>query len=142
MPLRPGITINDFLKRGDRFLPGLFGIRPVALEEGMIEMELPIRDEVLAPNGYLHAATIVALADTASGYGCIAHLPEGAVNFTTIELKSNFLGTAQSGTIFCIAKPSHLGRNTQVWDATVSHRETTRTIALFRCTQMVLWPKG
>ena len=141
MPLRPGFTVERFRNHGDNNLPGLLGIGIVALEEGMIEMELPVRDAVLAPNGYLHAATVVGLADTASGYGCIAHLPEGAVNFTTIELKSNFLGTAKSGTIACIARPAHLGRNTQVWDATVTHRDTGKTIALFRCTQMVLWPK-
>ena len=141
MPLRPGITIEHFFGRGDKCLPGILGIRPTKLEEGLIEMELDVREAVLAPNGYLHAATVIGLADTASGYGCIAHLPEGAVNFTTIELKSNFLGTAKSGTITCVARPAHLGRNTQVWDATVTHKDTGRTIALFRCTQMVLWPK-
>ena len=141
MPLRPGFTIDDFRTRGDGHLPGLLGVRALALEESRIEMELDVRPEVLAPNGYLHAATIVALADTAAGYGCIAHLPEGATNFTTIELKSNFLGTAQTGVIACVAQPAHLGRNTQVWDATVTHRESGRTIAIFRCTQMVLWPK-
>src|SRR5436190_671249 len=141
MPLRSGITIEDFTRRGDSSLPGLLGMRAVRVDENLFEMELPVREEVLAPNGYLHAATIIGLADTAAGYGCIAHLPEGAVSFTTIELKSNFLGTATDGTIACIARPAHLGRNTQVWDATVTHRETGRTIALFRCTQMVLWPK-
>ena len=141
MPLRPGFTVETFLSRGDRNLPGLLGIRITALQENQIEMELPLREEVLAPNGYLHAASIIGLADTASGYGCIAHLPEGAINFTTIELKSNFLGTAKTGTIACVAKPAHLGRNTQVWDAVVTHKDTGRTIALFRCTQMVLWPK-
>ena len=141
MPLRPGFTIENFLNRGDRNLPGLLGIRITALEENQIEMELPLREAVLAPNGYLHAASIIGLADTASGYGCIAHLPDGAINFTTIELKSNFLGTAKTGTIACVAKPAHLGRNTQVWDAVVTHKDTGRTIALFRCTQMVLWPK-
>ena len=142
MPLRPGMTAERFRNHGDGHLPALLGMRVVALEEGMIEMELTVREEVLAPNGFLHAATVVGLADTAAGYGCIAHLPDGAANFTTIELKSNFLGTAQSGTIACVARPAHLGRNTHVWDATVTHRDTGRTIALFRCTQMVLWPKG
>ena len=142
MPLRAGITIDHFKNRGDANLPGLLGIRAIALEEGMIEMELPVREEVLAPNGYLHAATIIGLADTAAGYGCIAHLPEGATNFTTIELKSNFLGTTRDGTIACVARPAHLGRTTQVWDATVTHRESGRMIAIFRCTQMVLWPKN
>ena len=141
MPLRPGFSIEHFQSRGDRNLPGLLGIKAITLQEGMIEMELPLRDEVLAPNGYLHAASIIGLADTAAGYGCIAHLPDGATNFTTIELKSNFLGTAKTGTIACIARPAHLGRNTQVWDATVTHKDTGKTIAIFRCTQMVLWPK-
>ena len=71
----------------------------MALEQGLLVAELDIRPELLAPNGYLHAATVVALADTACGYGCIAHLPEGAENFTTIELKTNFLGTAREGTL-------------------------------------------
>ena len=142
MPLRAGTTIDHFKSRGEGNLPGLLGIRAIALEEGMIEMELPVREEVLAPNGYLHAATIIGLADTAAGYGCSAHLPEGATNFTTIELKSNFLGTTRDGIIGCVARPAHLGRNTQVWDATVTHRESGRTLAIFRCTQMVLWPKN
>ena len=141
MPLRPGFTADQFRHRGDRFLPGLVGIEIVSVEENAIAMELAVREAVLAPNGFLHAAAIIALADTAAGYGCIAHLPDGATNFTTIELKSNFLGTAREGTIACVAKPAHLGRNTQVWDAVVTHRETGKTIALFRCTQMVLWPR-
>jgi uncharacterized protein (TIGR00369 family) len=141
MPLRPGFTVDQFRHRGDRFLPGLLGVEIVSLEENAIAMELKLREAVLAPNGFLHAATIIALADTAAGYGCVAHLPDGAINFTTIELKSNFLGTAKSGTIACVAKPAHLGRTTQVWDAVVTHQDTGKTIALFRCTQMVLWPK-
>jgi uncharacterized protein (TIGR00369 family) len=89
----------------------------------------------------MHAGSVVTLADTSSGYGCIANLPEGATSFTTIELKSNHLGTARNGTIDCVAKAVHLGRTTQVWDAVVAHRETGKTIALFRCTQMVLYEK-
>ena len=90
----------------------------------------------------LHAGSVVALADTAAGYGCVANLPKGATGFTTIELKSNHLGTAQEGTVDCLAKAAHLGRTTQVWDSVVGHRETGRTIALFRCTQMVLYARA
>ena len=103
---------------------------------------LAVRPELMAPNGYLHAGTVITLADTASGYGCIANLPEGAVGFTTIELKSNFLGTAREGTIECVARAVHVGRTTQLWDAVVTHRETGKTIALFRCTQLVIYPQG
>ncbi|MEP7183304.1 MAG: PaaI family thioesterase [Betaproteobacteria bacterium] len=142
MSLRPGVTVEVMRKRGEGRLPGLVGFRVMAIEQGMLVAELDIRPELLAPNGFLHAATVVALADTACGYGCIAHLPKGAENFTTVELKTNFLGTAREGTLTCIAKPAHLGKTTQVWDATVSRHADGATIALFRCTQMVLWPKG
>ncbi len=141
MALRNGITVDTLNRRGDGRLPGLFGFRVMALEQGLLVAELDVRPELLAPNGFLHAATVVALADTACGYGCIAHLPDGAENFTTIELKSNFLGTARDGTIGCVARPAHLGRTTQVWDATVTRNADGAAIALFRCTQMILWPR-
>ncbi len=141
MPLRPEATLDIFHRRGDGRLPGLVGFRVTEIAENRIDAELDIRDELLAPNGYLHAATVIALADTACGYGCIAHLPQGAENFTTVELKSNFLGTARSGTIVCVATPAHLGNATQVWDAVVTDKANGRRMALFRCTQMILWPR-
>jgi uncharacterized protein (TIGR00369 family) len=140
--LREDVKLESLQRRGAGRLPGLIGLTIIAVEHGLLVAELELRDELLAPNGFLHAASIIALADTACGYGCIAHLPDGATNFTTIELKSNFLGTARDGTLSCIAKPAHLGRTTQVWDATVARKADGGTIALFRCTQMVLWPKG
>ena len=140
MPLRPDATLEKFVHRGVGHLPGLIGVRFTAVAENRIDAELDIRPELLAPNGYLHAATIIALADTACGYGCLAHLPAGAENFTTVELKSNFLGTAREGTLACVATPVHLGNTTQVWDAVVSDRARARKLALFRCTQLILWP--
>jgi uncharacterized protein (TIGR00369 family) len=142
MSLRPEMTLAAMNARGRGRLPDLFGFRAMALEQGLLVAELDIRPELLAPNGFLHAATVIALADTACGYGCIAHLPKGADSFTTVELKSNFLGTAREGTVACVARPAHLGNTTQVWDATVTRHIDGRTIALFRCTQMILWPKA
>lgn len=130
-----------WLERQRGRLPDLVGVVPLELGEGFITGRLEVRPELWAPNGYLHAATIVALADTLCGYGCVANLPEGASGFTTIEIKSNFLGTATEGALFARATLAHAGRTTQVWDATVTHQQSARTIALFRCTQMVLWPK-
>src|SRR5512138_820932 len=140
MTRRLEITLEQLQHRGDGRLPGLVGFRVVEVQDGLLHAELDIRPELLAPNGYLHAATVIALADTACGYGCLAHLPAGAENFTTIELKSNFLGTTREGTLACVATPAHLGNTTQVWDAVVSDRQRERKIALFRCTQLILWP--
>lgn len=135
------LTPDDFNARGVGKLPGRLGLVVSHVSDKEVRCEIRIEPHHMAPNGYLHAATIVTLADTAAGYGCAAHLPQGANGFTTIELKSNHLGTALDGTIECAATAAHLGRTTQVWDAIVTHRESGRTLALFRCTQMVLYPK-
>ncbi|KQW51794.1 MULTISPECIES: PaaI family thioesterase [unclassified Roseateles] len=133
--------MKDFNQLGAAHLPGYLGIVIVSTEGAEVQAELAVRQELMAPNGYLHAGSIVTLADTCAGYGCLANLPEGAVGFTTIELKSNHLGTARDGTVACTAKAVHLGRTTQVWDAVVTHKDTGKTMALFRCTQMVLYGK-
>jgi uncharacterized protein (TIGR00369 family) len=136
----PRHTPEAFHERQADTLPGLLGIRVDSIDDGALVLSLSVGRQHLAPNGYLHAASVVALADTAAGYGCIAHLPAGASGFTTIELKSNFLGTALDGRIVAAATLAHGGRTTQVWDAAVRDGNE-KTIALFRCTQMILWPK-
>jgi len=132
-------TRVDFKSFGNGYLPGLVGVEIVTVTGELVESRLAVRREVMAPNGFLHAATVIALADTSCGYGCVAALPEGAKGFTTVELKANFLGTAREGSIACRATPVHLGRTTQVWDAVVTSEASGGKIALFRCTQMVLW---
>jgi uncharacterized protein (TIGR00369 family) len=140
MKLRADVTLESLNARGQGRLPGLVGMRVTGFTQGELEARLVVRPELLAPNGFLHAATVIALADTACGYACMAHLPDEGANFTTLELKCNFLGTATEGELRVVARAAHLGRSTQVWDATVLD-ERDRTLALFRCTQMVLHPR-
>ncbi len=135
------ITADQFNTRSSDHLPGHLGIVITHVSQSEVRAELAVNKMHMAPNGYLHAGTVVTLADTSSGCACLANLPPGATGFTTIELKSNHLGTARDGTIECTATPAHLGKTTQVWDAVVRHRESGKTIALFRCTQMLLYPK-
>jgi 1,4-dihydroxy-2-naphthoyl-CoA hydrolase len=135
------ITIDSLNSIGVGKLPGHLGIVITHVDKSETSAELAITQAHLAPNGYLHAGTVVTIADTCAGYGCLANLPQGAAGFTTIELKSNHLGTALEGTIIASATAVHLGRSTQVWDAIVTHKESGKTIALFRCTQMILYGK-
>jgi 1,4-dihydroxy-2-naphthoyl-CoA hydrolase len=141
MKRRADIALADLQARAATCLPGLFGLQVLHLDDAEVRMRLDIQPQFLAPNGFLHAASVIALADTACGFATIAHMPDGAQNFTTIELKANFLGTAREGSIDVVARAAHLGRTTQVWDATITDAASGKTIALFRCTQMILWPR-
>jgi 1,4-dihydroxy-2-naphthoyl-CoA hydrolase len=131
------ITLAQLQAAGESLLPGLLGIEVDEVADGIVRAHLDVAEKHWAPNGYLHAAAVIGLADTACGYGCILSLPEGGTGFTTIELKTNFLRSVRDGTIDCEARLVHGGRTTQIWDATVAD-VGGRTMALFRCTQLVL----
>lgn len=140
----PKVTMHTpdyFNTLGARYLQGYLGIVITHVDRSTLHAELAVRPELMAPNGFLHAGSVVTLADTSAGCACIANLPAGASGFTTVELKSNHMGTARDGTIACVATAAHLGKTTQVWDAVVTHKETGKTIALFRCTQLILYPQ-
>jgi 1,4-dihydroxy-2-naphthoyl-CoA hydrolase len=131
------VDLKELTELGADLLPGTIGVEFLESGEGSMRAQLEVERRHLGPAGYIHAAAVVALADSACGYGCFLNLPEGAYGFTTVELKTNFLATVDGGTISCEAKMMHGGRTTQVWDATVTGPDG-KTLALFRCTQLVL----
>jgi len=131
-----------FTARGEGKLPGHLGIVITVLTRDCAEGHFDVAPTHHAPNGFLHAGGVVTLADTLCGYATVANLPEGASGFTTIELKSNFFATALEGRVHARATPVHIGGATQVWDCEVTHADTGKRMALFRCTQMVLRKRG
>ena len=133
--------MTDFDEASAKSLPGLLGIEFIETQPGFVRGRMDVKPHHLAPNGYLHAASVIALADSACGRGAMASLPSGATSFTTIELKANFLGTTLDGVVVAQAKLAHGGRTSQVWDATVTREKDEKSIALFRCTQLILYPK-
>jgi len=130
---------ESFNEKSAGRLPGLFGLDVVRVEQGELDARMDLKPEFMAPNGYLHAGTVVSMADTCCGYGCLASLPEGMTGFTTSELKSNFIRSAgPQDALRCEARLQHAGRTTQVWDATVTRESDGKVLALFRCTQYLL----
>jgi uncharacterized protein (TIGR00369 family) len=135
-------TLAEWNAVGAEYLPGHLGLVFERVEPKEVVARMTARKALGAWNGYLHAGAVVSLADTCCGYGTVRSLPKGATGFTTVELKSNFFGSAREGTVVCVARPLHQGRTTQVWDATVTPEGSARPIAQFRNTQLILWPRG
>jgi uncharacterized protein (TIGR00369 family) len=132
------ITLETMNELGRNYLADMLGIEILQIDGNKLKSQMKVTPQHLAPNGYLHAATVIALADTTCGWGAYVNLPETASGFTTLELKSNFIGTCLEGIIYCEAVAEHIGKTTQVWDATVKD-EAGKKIALFRCTQMIIY---
>jgi uncharacterized protein (TIGR00369 family) len=136
---RPEITPEALNAGSRRQLPGLVGMEVLDVSADGLKSRLEVRPELLSPNGYVHAAALVALADTTCGFGAIAFLPDGARSFTTLELKTSFVGAVRDGAILCAAVPVAVSRQTQSWDAVCVAEADGRRLALFRCTQLVLY---
>ena len=134
-------TLDEWNARGQDFLPGTLGMVFTRVDPDGTEARLELHKGVMSWNGFLHGGTVVAMADTCCGYGTVASLPEGASGFTTVDLTTNFLGTALEGTVICRATPLHKGRTTQVWDAQLTAEDKPKILAHFRCTQLILWPR-
>jgi uncharacterized protein (TIGR00369 family) len=131
--------LNEFARARH---PGMCGVEVLRCDAGEVVGRLAVTAPLVAGTGYLWAPVVVTLADWLCACGTGANLPEGA-SFTTIELKTNFLGTVrEGGAVRGTAVPVHRGRTTQVWDVEVRDEATDRTVALFRCTQMVLPPRA
>jgi uncharacterized protein (TIGR00369 family) len=131
--------LNEFAR--DRH-PGLCGVTVLSCEPDLVTGRLDVTPPLVAGTGFLWAPVVITLADWLCACGTGAELPAGA-SFTTIELKTNFVGTVrEGGAVAGRAHAVHRGRTTQVWDVEVSDEATGRVIALFRCTQMILLPQA
>ena len=137
-----GNQAATFTARQKRMLPGELALEWEVVANGEARGRFTVQKRHMAPNGFLHAASVVCLVDSACGYACVCSLPDGATGFTTIEIKTNFLGTAKEGDVVsCTARLLHGGRMTQVWDAEAKNETTGKAMAVFRCTQMVMYPR-
>jgi 1,4-dihydroxy-2-naphthoyl-CoA hydrolase len=138
--LEPVLSLEKANDHSKGHLSDILGLEFLELSHQKIRSCMTITQKHRSPTGYLHAASIIALADTTCGYGTHINLPKGTNGFTTMELKCNFLGTLREGELFCEAVPEHIGRTSQIWSATVTDGDGKR-IALFRCSQIILYPE-
>lgn len=128
---------------GRRYLAARIGIiatHATATPTPTVTLQMKLRSAHLAPHDYVHGGAIILLADTACGYGSFAILPANASGFFTIESKTSHLGAVQRGVLECTARARHVGRSTHVWDAEVIELGSGKLIAMFRCTQLLLYP--
>lgn len=133
------LNIDYFNHLSKDHFPEFMGIKITHLETGKMLGEMSVQKQFFAPNGFLHAGSLVTFADTIAGYSCLAHLPDQAKSFTTIELKSNFTGAIKQGKIEGESVAEHLGRTTQVWRVLVNDSSTKKRLAVFSCTQLILY---
>ena len=123
----------------DSFVSHL-GIKITKVNKKGAVAKLKVSKAIMAPNALIHGGAITSLADTACGFGTMYHLKKDQM-FATIELKTNFISAVQRGIIVCEATLIHKGKTLHVWDSKIFEEKSLKVIALFRCTQMIIYQK-
>jgi 1,4-dihydroxy-2-naphthoyl-CoA hydrolase len=134
------ISVDDLNRANVGKLPEHLGLMVTEVDDGRVVGRFTVRTDLVSHTGYLLAGVGLTLADLLCAYGVSTAWPEGAKNFTTAEVKCNFIGTAVEGEVEIIARLIHSGRTTQLWDAEITSLSGGRRIALFRATQIILYP--
>jgi 1,4-dihydroxy-2-naphthoyl-CoA hydrolase len=117
----------------------LLGIE-ISDDPDRVAARLEVTHPLIAGTGFLWAPVVMAIADALCAFGVGRNWPDGALSFTTLECKANFLSSAKEGeTVTGVAQALHLGRTTQVWDASITNESTGRAMASYRCTQLLLY---
>ena len=121
-------------------LPEHLGLVIIEVGDGRVVGRFTVRPDLVSHTGYLLAGAGLTLADLLCAYGVSTAWPDGAKSFTTAEVKCNFVGTALEGDVEIVATLIHSGRTTQLWDADITSVKSGRRMALFRATQIILYP--
>ncbi len=115
----------------------LMGMEIVEATKGRVIGRLTVREELCTSGHILHGGAYMAFADTLGATAAFLNLRPGA-RTTTLESKTNFLGSARVGeTITGETTLLHVGRRSSVCQTRVTNAEG-RLLALVVQTQMTI----
>jgi uncharacterized protein (TIGR00369 family) len=101
---------TSFAKHG--FMKTL-GADLTQVSPGAVEIVLPASPAVLQQHGFVHAAAVAAVGDTAAGYAAVSLMPAG-VGALTSEFKINLLAPAAGDRMIARAHVVKAGRTLTV----------------------------
>src|SRR6266581_5988368 len=116
----------------------LKGVKFTEADRDRVVAKMLVRPDLCTLHHTIHGGAVMALADSVGAAATVINLPDDAKGTTTLESKTNFIGSAKAGTtVVATATPVHRGRRTQVWQTRLE-TEDGRLVALVIQTQMVL----
>jgi len=116
----------------------LKGVTFIEADKDRVVARMLVRPDLCTLFQAVHGGALMAFADSVGAAATVINLPEDAKGTTTLESKTNFIGSAKEGaTLVATATPVHRGRRTQVW-TTRLETDDGRLVAIVTQTQMVL----
>jgi 1,4-dihydroxy-2-naphthoyl-CoA hydrolase len=88
-----------------------------------VEVEVPVRPDLLQPYGLVHGGVYSSIIETAASVGAALFAMRNGQTTVGLENTTSFLRAVRNGKLTAIARPLHRGRATQVWEVEVRNDE-------------------
>ena len=109
------------------------GARLLTVAPGEVVIELPFREDLTQQHGYLHAAIVTAIVDSACGYAALTRMPPDA-DVVSVEFKVNLLAPARGDRLVATGHVVRAGRTLTVCTGEV--RSGATVVAIMQATMM------
>ena len=118
-PLNPAFAEEVRNSFAQQKIMSMFGARLSKVAPGLIEIELPYRDDLTQQHGYLHAGVVTTIADSACGYAAYTLMPPNS-EVLSVEFKVNLLRPAKGESFLARAEVIKAGKTLTVVRADVT----------------------
>lgn len=109
------------------------GMEILESDKEKVVLSMPVDERTHQPAGYLHGGASVLLAETAASIAGILNVDQATHSVFGLEINANHIRSKQSGTVFAVATPFHIGKRTMVWEIKITDEEQ-QLICISRCT--------
>ena len=100
----------------------LLGIQLVDVKKGWAQLRLPFSEKLIHPYGIIHGGATFSLADSAVAMALLGLVGKNE-QFTTVEMKINYLRPVDKGEMTAEAIILEKGKNIVLGDVTVTNEE-------------------
>lgn len=115
------------------------GARLLRVEAGLVDIELPYREDLAQQHGFLHAGILATAIDSACGYAAFSLMPADA-GVLSVEYKINLMSPARGERFIATGRVVRAGRTITVCrgEGIAIDRERRKTVAVMHGTMMTL----
>jgi 1,4-dihydroxy-2-naphthoyl-CoA hydrolase len=132
-----GFPLELVNERNRDCLPGRLGIEFTGATDDSVTARMPVDARTHQPAGMIHGGASVALAETLASWGATFVVDRNLKHCVGLEINANHVRAVGKGHVIGTARPLHLGRSTQIWEARIVD-EQDKLVCIARVTMAVL----
>lgn len=137
MILNKQISLEELRSLSEGTMVSHLGIEFTETGEDYIKARMPVDSRTRQPMNLLHGGASLALAETLGSIASNLLVDQNKYYCVGMEINANHIHPVNTGWVYGIARPVHLGKKSHVWDIRISNEED-KLVCISRLTVAVI----